>query len=472
MRRLYRNNTFSELTNEDAVARLREISNDKCFLSDIILNIFDETVFFENNIKKYSNGFLLKKDAANYLNGNPFNKSEIVDPFIDNPKLHLYLRTEATGIALVGITEKGRNTVSLINSYVGKPNEFVLKIQDIYSKILAELQEIKEDNIENANSKDDFKLGINRLWRMLTVAKKSDLTAVRMTALLYHEDYSEIKEIIETTEYLKKNERSEILKKIFALEYQMYKDAKLSTKKNEIKNKIKNAIKKLNYREALELATHEELSSKITSWLNYAQRLANNEDNSDSLYIGDYFSLLKNDVLKARPKFLSLNSNETKYGKLIRHLSVGQKHLELNNRQKFISSICYFFEYYCFHFATRMRGGGMKSKLREAKRNANANIDDLISTFDHAVNANSTNPNWIALDKERNLIAHEGKSISENSFNIGFEYLYKSVPGFEDSSNLVHKWFEIFELPEVNIFDQLNNKILDILSNPDNWNQD
>lgn len=46
-------------------------------------------------------------------------------------------------------------------------------------------------------------------------------------------------------------------------------------------------------------------------------------------------------------------------------------------------------------------------------------------------------------------------------------YLDEVQLGYEENTKIFYKWIEWFELPSTNIFNQINNRIKELLSKPD-----
>lgn len=465
---------------------LSQSSNYQCFLSEKRSDdLRDLSVFYPDASSNLSDAYLLHNkflvDSHSLKEDTKFN--ELFDPCNDTycQKQFFFIRTEireGNEIYTIGfLNDRARNTINFISKVVDESKFSQEYIHKPFLDTKKNLQEISE-LIEKEES---FKQGVKRFRGFIEQILNVDFSSIRSTALSYHDLTQDIIKKIEESNFLESEKKEMLLENISKF---MDKHRKQSILPNKfyLRNKISDliTISNFNYSSVIEILKKEEVvndSLKITE-------IANKKFNPDD---DNALTNLESQIWQFYE--LQLESNFSTFSDLINKsdfihtcflLSKAQKYIDLENYTEGINYLNRFIESYLNGLITKNGSRERDKKEPIPKRikiieGINRNIAEITNSFRKCIKVennadffNLTNSsNYYSINIRRNKKLHsEDLGISQDMWNDKFIYLHTTLSN-ETQSNFLNFWYAKFGLPKKNIFDQINERIIELLDNPD-----
>ncbi|MCB0650820.1 MAG: hypothetical protein KDC85_06055 [Saprospiraceae bacterium] len=489
MRKLERQQCYFGYT--EGVENLLKNLTAYCFVSDIIAS--NRILYFKNGKHNYENAFLIDEKLNNTLKSRHYNEEEILF-FLDSCDLKenfFYLETESNCIEIKSLTQKGRYSLDFI--YNSLHAEFGDAINEAYNStknnlyLLIQLKDRINKEVLTPQSyldfvKDDF---INFLKDTVS----SSLLAVRSTYIKTSDSYKILKNFVLENSNIVDEERSKIIKnKIHEFDL-IINNNYLLPKMFFLFNAIEELLNEYNYARASDkLKEYGQLI--LSSSLTYAKELYENTTNFNWTHRHFLIEPLKieEQLLKSYKKFegVIIKDEETFLG-LMRLLSKAQLDLiYTRNYANAIVNIQKFMEAYLKAIGADkdVNKKGVPFGIQKIKDKIKKALDDqeklknelhrkIIDTFSICFDEEEKGElkkictEYLPINHPRNEQIHDDLNKNELYFKKHLSYLDEVQLGYEENTKIFYKWIEWFELPSTNIFNQINNRIKELLSKPD-----
>lgn len=155
-----------------------------CFYSDIELPQSNDLLFFTNNNEKtYQNAYRIHPILKESLENKEFSLTDILDPFLDNLREHIFLDEEDNSPHFESYSIKGKYTLDFLNKklHVHFSNEISKVYRETKDGILALKTYLEKNPI--SNEAEFIAFVRNKLRPFLKDAYELPMVAVRATII-------------------------------------------------------------------------------------------------------------------------------------------------------------------------------------------------------------------------------------------------------------------------------------------------
>lgn len=458
-----------------------------CFISDI--NSVGRELHFANKKVKYENAYLIDKALKSALDGGKYDEQKVL--IIQEEKLKqkcvFYMNYESRSVAIGSHTKEGIYILDFINSTL--VNTFSNAVNEAYCETKIQISDLYEKVKEleiNPQTEGYKKFVKDEYFLFLKNAISLPLIVVRATYILNCSNYSYIKDfIIDNLCIVGESTSCKIKSKIDYYEKELNRN-KVLFDRNQLFREMEGHLRGYSYELAGEKWKEGIGPIEAYPLINYAKLLFDNnsEFNWEMNFPLLNTSQIKEDLLLGFDKFKPfIGDDDVKsYLEIKRKLSKAQIFFFKKDLSNFVATLQKFMEAYLSAIGAdkKINNKGNEKKLntiREKVNNAICNNNDaesinstILKLFDISFGQNSElmsiNKDFEFLNYIRNDFQHDDIGLSINDLNTKLGYLMDEELGAEEHTGLFQKYLTWFCMPEVNIFDQINIRIIQILKKP------
>lgn len=478
MRKIERNKNFLTFT-DGFDAELAGLSP-FCFISDFPTPERDH--YFFKGVHRYENAYLIHKELKDALEENKFREEDILffQSNIDLNEYFFYIETEFPVVTIESLTARGRYTLDFINSTL--KNQFSDTINETLDSVKEKLKALVEEKeklisltLTEQGYVDFFK---NSFKVFLKDVTSSPFIIVQSTFILFSENYNEVKDFIFGNLNFTNSARVKRIKTdIEELESIMTSNMVLP-RKRYLQSIVETDIKNYEYLSAKKKLEESGGPQEVVSILNYAQLLFDNPDQFDwRMKTALLESIdIRTTLLNGFDQFEYIG-NEEIFMEIKRKISKAQIFLEKGDYSNFVSALQKFMEDYCRTIGATARR--IKNMRRQALNLCGEDCDDdlkrsIVNSIAVCFDESETdavikriNPDYLPLNHPRNDLQHEDIGLSHEGFTKKLGYIIEEELGDEENTGHFKKYLAWFQMPEVNVFDQINQRVMELLSKPD-----
>lgn len=470
--------------------QLEELSK-YCFIADVSTN--EREQYFFNGIHKYENTFLIDKVLKKALEEKKFDEKRILffQDTVDLRHYFFYLERELSIVIIKSLTQQGRDNLDFINSTL--KNRFADAVNETDQEVRQRLGALvtEKEKMELTNIAEDSYINFikNSFLSFLKDMTSLPLISVRSTIIFESDNYSDIRKFIFDNLTLTIDARKSKIKNEIEKYESHLKRNKILFKRRYFQNLIEAHLNNYEYTTAIEKWRAEGGPPQIIPLLKYADNLFVNPPNGFrwemSVDLMEPINL-KNSLLSGFENFENIR-NEKVFLEIKRRLSKAQIFLKKKDYSNFVGTLQKFMEGHLeaigANKTTNKKGKEIyitkiSQKVEHALRLCQNETEDslnrqIVKSFAICFDKNPSakikkiNPNFTPVNYPRNDLQHSDIGLNEQAFNKRLQYLLEEELGEETDTGHFQKYVRWFQLPEENIFDQINNRILNLLRKPD-----
>lgn len=477
MRVLTKDESYFGLTNgfDNYLSRISNF----CFVTDMKAKVRE--IYFVNNRHTYEHAYMIDSRIKQALENRTVTEKIILtfNPEFSPLKCFLYLDKKVSIQSLESLTKIGANFLDFISRTY--KNEFSNSMHNACVETEERLNHLKKEvdglSLKQVRS-EEYICFVKKLFLFYKDMIGSPLFCVRASIILYSDDYIDIKEYVRTNlNLITKDKRNKINRRIEEYEVQINKN-KVLPSKHFLPNEFARDLESYNYSKLEQTVKEEDFPKEIYHLFSYLRILFTNYKDDPKWELSSKLiqQLGVKKALKAGyAKFADFIENENDFLDLKLVLSKSQLYLMLRDYSNFVGTLQKFMENYLDML------GANQTRIKEKVKRAielsnrtpskiNLKVVQLIATcFDDRSDSaiKKISNRYDPINYLRNDFQHGDSGINEHEFHEKLGYLTKEEFGEEEYSGIFEKFIFIFCLPEKNVFDQINGKVISLLKKPD-----
>jgi hypothetical protein len=487
MRVLNRDRSFWGFTN-GFESYLNRISN-YCFVTDMVP--LSREIYFYNNCQTYDNAYLVDSKIKQAIEKGVVTEDTILpfEPEFSLIKYFFYLDKGVTSQSLESLTNMGVKYLDFVNKIY--KNKFSDCIHEACVETETRLKDIKEYTDKLSLQKvtpEEYVSTVKTLFIFYKDMIDSPLLCVRASVILYNDDYVDIKEFIHANlNLVTKEKQSRIVKEIEGYEVRIKKNKALPGRYYLVRQ-FEGYLRSYSYGELIKNMEEDDFPEELYHVIRYLDALftAPKDEPKWELNSKIIQSFNVKNVLEVEyENFEDIIRKETDFLDLKLILSKAQLYLVKSDYSNFVGTFQKFLEKYLdligASHATKKNGGtkrinNINDKVKRAlelyhdnQNEINVRLIQLIRVcFDDSNESaiKRISDKYVPVNHPRNDFQHGDRGLNKLLFLEKLGYLINEDFGEEEYSGIFKKFLSIFGLPEENIFDQLNNRVISLLKKP------
>lgn len=487
MRVLNRDTSFLGFTN-GFESYLNRISN-YCFVTDMMPQ--SREIYFYNNRQTYDNAYLVDSKIKQAIEEGVVTEDTILpfEPEFSLIKYFFYLDKRVASQSLESLTNMGVKYLDFVNKIY--KNKFSDYIHEACVETETRLKDIKEYTDKLSLQKvtpEEYVSTVKTLFIFYKDMIDSPLLCVRASVILYDDDYADIKEFIHANlNLVTKEKQSRIVKEIEGYEVRIKKNKALPGRYYLVRQ-FEGYLRSYSYGELIKNMEEDDFPEELYHVIRYLDTLftAPKDEPKWELNSAIIKSSEVRNILKERHEtFEDIIETETDFLDLKIILSKAQLFLKKHDYSNFVATFQKFMEKYLELIGANRgikKNGEEKniSQINEKVKKAlelyhdnqnkiNVRVIQLIQVcFDNKEDSaiKKISEKYVPVNYPRNDFQHGDFGLNKHFFLEKLGYLVNEDFGEEEYSGIFKKFLSIFCLPEENIFDQLNNRVISLLKKP------
>ena len=445
-----------------------------CFFSDLELKQEDKTIVFRPNQPKiFDNAYQIHKCLKISIEKNEFTLLQLPCPYDYNFKEHLFLNQDEEPICLEAYSEQGKYFCDFL--YQSLHQTLQREIEKVFKETREDVSKLRKslhENLNKLNSTGLLDFIKDDLILFLKNATERHLIAIRATAILHNDNYQDIKKLLwpKIHKTLPPNKKDKIYELISDYEKQLEFNC-LFPRKYALSSIVEELLQNCSYNKAYNLI---EGHTNAYPALFYVKSLFGGIESfsweNENFHLKDLD--IKNQLSVKHNDFQQVIEDVDTFCHIARKLSKAEKYLQIENFSAAVVAIQKFMEAYLDAVGATQRGIG--KKMKHAKNDTTRMsihihktiIDSFSIAFDKKLLPRLEKA-YEPINLVRNNLEHADIGVDTSVFSKKLSYLTEEHLSSDYDSNLFQKWSTLFGLPSKNIFDQLNSRVLTLLTNPD-----
>lgn len=314
------------------------------------------------------------------------------------------------------------------------------------------------------------------------------LIAVRATVVLDSNSFRDLKGFVCDNLSVTSDDRQEKIRSDLAKYEQTLANNGIFPKKYYLSDLVNEWLRGFKYQTALSEWKSASFSPEVNSLFKYVYNLFVNPIDCD-VWEDDVELLspinVKDTLKKGYETFKDVISDEKHYLEIKRILSKAQIHLMSSDYSNFTGDLQKFMEAYLKAIGAAEKrkgdkmipinriGDKMKLAFRLFEKSSNEVNKAILNSFDVCFDGSEDakikqiNASYLPIKHLRNELFHGDKGQNEKTFKEKLKYLIEEELGKEEYTGHFLKYLGWFQMPNTNVFEQINKRIITILQKPD-----
>ncbi len=489
MRKIERDRNY--ITFIDGFDKQLEVLSPYCFISDFPASERDH--YFFKGVRRYENTYLIHKELKDALEEQRFSEEDILffHSGINLNEYFFYIETEFSIVTIESLTVKGRYSMDFINlalknQFSDAVNKTLRSAKDKLKALVEEKDKLVASTLTEQEFIDFFKTSFKVFLKDVT---SSPFIIVQSTFILFSENYKEVKDFVLGNLNLTSSDRIKRIKTDIEELESILKSNMVLPGKRYFQSIVEADINNYEYISAKKKLEDSGGPQEIVAILSYAQLLFNNPDQFDwNMKIALLESIdLRATLLNGFDRFEHLE-DEKVFMEVKRKLSKAEIFLNKGDYSNFVGALQKFMEAYLEAIGANKKintkneevkltriSDKMKQALYLCQNNNQGLLNpQILESFAICFDENKTdaiikriNPDYIPLNHPRNGFQHADIGLSYEGFTKKLGYIVEEELGEEENTGHFKKYLEWFQMPEKNVFNQINQRVMELLSKPD-----